>query len=499
MSETHEAIRSALKPSPEPTPLPRGTVESVVGAFRGLWEVASATLGLGFSEELCRRVVMQSVTECLESLDEIDFCVASVQERIEELVSTDGLQSSDAFIANVRRTQTRSIANEARAIRTEIERRRTTELSPLTAGLLEELRHRVRFLCKYCAAVYDIESWQSPSHRGSLHFIERGRNQGQLLQPYTHGYRRWSLGTELDKWERSFASAMYAGGNVQGRWRPVAVLTGSGMSALKLALEWAATLLGYPFTVYLPQSAYFEIRSLLRSSPSTVLPIEQLFRGRITEPFVLILEPISNEMERKWNHVDEIVRSIELEPGIKGVVVLDRSTIGPLFEPSSQFRFSQHDSIRYVYVESLLKHYQFGLELGQGGVVTVFAAEHESANVDRTLKQLRAANGLLPADIHFFSYPALDRERTVARVKRQSRNAALLAASVRGDVEASSRWGCSYPVSPSKSETGGPLVSLIHGDHEDERFYEGVITTCVTQARTFQIPVSGVHDGAQHV
>lgn len=330
----------------------------------------------------------------------------------------------------------------------------------------------------------EASAWQSPSHYHSLGIQECGQAQSVFVEPYTHDYRRWSLGSHIKQWEDQYARAMYDVAD-QDTCVPLSLLTSSGMAAVRLAVAYITEILSGIDAVLYVHAPYFELERFFGTSYQQFrVEIADIPAVTLRRKSLIVVEPVTNSAIRKSVDVQSIVE-IMSKLNRKAALLIDRTILGSLYQPFRAPVQQNTANLHVICIESLLKNCQYGLELGQGGIFTTLCNPDRKAELYTSLSLKRAINGLLPADIHFSAYLPIDRTLTDRRLYLQSRNAALIARSIDlATRNTASRWIVHYPDLDKHynfSSYGG-LISVINKSQKTQSYYDEIVAKCVQAA-----------------
>ena len=307
---------------------------------------------------------------------------------------------------------------------------------------------RVRGLYKALAALESAPDWHSAP--GSLSRPIDDLSPLSFL-PGFNDYQRGYLPSLLPVEQRLEQAARGAGGP-RGR----ALLFSSGMGAIQTALQ---LLLGRGLRLLLGRRVYYETRTLLlyasgaSASRPKIAPLDEGERrpealaSALASADAVYLDTITLDREGLRPDLPLLFQAIKAS-GREGVeIVLDNTVPGPALPLPAPPR-----GARLFIVESLIKHYQAGLDLGAAGMLLI--ADSGDAARDKQLAHdievLRSANGTNINPYNARVLPPLPRWLLLARLGRQARNARLLAEGLSGVCEVSLLEGtgllfCAHP------------------------------------------------------
>ena len=307
---------------------------------------------------------------------------------------------------------------------------------------------RLRGLYKALAALESAPDWHSAP--GSLSRPLEDLSPLSFL-PGFNDYQRGYLPSLLSA-ERRLAEAARGPGGPPGR----ALLFSCGMGAIQTALQlW----LGRGLRLLLGRRVYYETQTLLlhaSADPASRPKITPLDEGErrpealasaLASADAVFLDTITLDREALRPDLSLLFQAIEAS-GREGLeIVLDNTAPGPALPLPAPPR-----GARLFIVESLLKHYQAGLDLCAAGMLLV--ADSGDAARDQRLvhdiEVLRSANGTNINPYNARLLPPLPRWLLLSRSGRQARNAHLLAEGLGGACEVSLLEGtgllfCSHP------------------------------------------------------
>ncbi|HSK02539.1 MAG TPA: PLP-dependent transferase, partial [Kofleriaceae bacterium] len=362
------------------------------------------------------------VADAAEDLEELRWHIEHVQARLGALRPLP-----DGPAASVRAELERQVAALGRALDAD---RAPGPGAPETPPLV---RHQggLRQLYQALALLETAPDWHSSP--GSLEPPIRDLTPLSHVpgfNDYQRGFLPW-LGAHEQHFLRTSQPAL------AGR----ALLCSSGMGAIQTVLQ---LVLARARRLLLGRRTYYETQTLLAlgGTRARLRPLDEAeprleaLVDRIREVDAIFADTITLDREALPLDVPRLYRAIEAALAASGraeiELVLDNTVPGPErpIPPPPP-------GVRLYVVESLLKSYQAGLDLAAAGMLIVVASADAArdASLVHDLEVLRSTNGTNLAPYNARLLPLLPRDRILARLARQSRNAALLADGLRDRCE----------------------------------------------------------------
>ncbi len=284
-----------------------------------------------------------------------------------------------------------------------------------------KMADEVRSLQGVCGALCTALNWQSPSFLHSIHpqaGLEMGRITG-TIDDYKRDQHREGL-----RYERRFAREYI---DASFRFPPQVFATASGMAAMATAIASLLsdeTCLG---PLLMGQSSYFENIHLVQLYfPGRVIFFDEMDTEGILEairihtPSAIFLDTICNVMTLAAPDLKALVPRIVKEVTVPTTLVLDATGTAMTYQPLRDIP-RWNTLLRIVVVESLLKYHQFGMDRVSGGVVW------RTGLSPLFLFSRRMVLGTNLAEASVLSLPPPNRKILEKRIKKQGRNAMMIA------------------------------------------------------------------------
>jgi len=294
---------------------------------------------------------------------------------------------------------------------------------PGAAPLLARHQDALRALYQAVALLEIAPDWHSAP--GSLVAPTRDLTPLSHLpgyNDYQRGYLPW-LAHHEDHFRRASQPAL------PGR----ALLFSSGMGAIQTALQHV---LGRARRLLLGKRVYYETQTLLALGGvrERLLQLDEaeasveVIAARIREADAIFLDTVTLDRAAVPLDVERLYRAIGAAGRERLELVLDNTVPGP-----QRAIPAPGPGIQLYVVESLLKTYQGGLDLAAAGMMIVAEPPDPAGGpaLVHDLEVLRSTNGTNLAAYNARLLPLQPRERILARLRRQARNAARLAADLR--------------------------------------------------------------------
>lgn len=224
-------------------------------------------------------------------------------------------------------------------------------------------------------------------------------------------------------------------------------ITSSGMAAYTLLESYLIRYVLIPGdTVLLPHYIYFESDeqiskvSGIQIERSTSLRGDDLIRViQEKSPKVVFLDPLTNTDDLRMTDVEAVIGKVsELVLENDLYFVVDGSMMSGEFNPFSAL--NNNPRVKVLYYDSCSKYMQLGLDMAMGGLVVVPV---ELASI---FDRLRRNTGTIMYDSEATVFPIYSRETHQRRMKRFSRNAALVGRMISEDVQVSAEVKPIFPL-----------------------------------------------------
>lgn len=396
-----------------------------------------------------------SFEDLLENVRELDRLAAGYVDRIEAFQKKVHVHRKHAYEGTIAYVSAEAVAQRAkydvfRAQLADAERRINNE--PHTGALLAELirqRQEQMFLLHtligQTGALMVSLDWQSPSFGHSV-MAQAGTQTGHI-EGTINDYKR---DTHLD--EEAFEAAFkreYV--NERTRLSVQVLATGSGMSAFTTVLAFLRGGEKICGPVVVGQSCWFQNKRLLEYffGREQVHIVDEMNAEEVIavvkrlQPRAIFLDTLCNTSTIPVPNLAKLIPALSSAVKQQAYLVLDNSGFGPTCRPLSYLpRLSR---LRMLVVESLNKHYEFGLDRVAGGVVW-----GDGRFVGRlSTYRMHLGTNIPDASVHTVPWP--DGALLRARMQRQGRNAQLIAEKIDAYVKAHPGSVVSHVVYPGLS------------------------------------------------
>jgi len=308
-----------------------------------------------------------------------------------------------------------------RALDREIESlsRRVAANNHPQSPLLAEERH-VRELYRYLACAETSESWHSPPLNITLPL------ESLLPLSIIPGYNDYERGfvaysKQFADW---FCDSYY--GNLAGAKK--SLLFSSGMGAIQTLLQ---TISNSNTAIVMGRRVYYETRGMVfNNGGHSFGPIhffdeanqeEDYLKAQIERADALFVDTVGLDSNGIRPDLNRLFSLIERQDRAGYTIVLDNTVPGPeLSLPTLPPRTN------LFIIESLLKYYQGGFDLGSAGILTLHS-RYENPQLFNKLEITRAVNGtnINPLNAHLLPYMPVS--MVEKRLRRHHRNARLFA------------------------------------------------------------------------
>jgi cystathionine beta-lyase/cystathionine gamma-synthase len=370
-----------------------------------------------------------SIEDFLEDLAGLDHLAGSLEKRVE--LAMNELEATRCFVSVTAHRDTsdgfRSLLRKIGERRSEVERLAEAVLdgdigSEDFVDLKREVSTSLRNLHTQAAALIVSNDWASPSiehsrwsHAGRrTHTIRAGRDD------YTRDRH-----SEAERFERAWLS-QYVDDPLG--LHPGALMTSGGMAAFVTILHHVTATTGNGL-VLAGRQGYHECLDLLRASPLGHRLIEideedsEAWRTAIGAgtPEAIFLDSICNRASLAMPDLRNVIRSLARQ-GRPCYLVVDNTCGSLAIQPWRQLPDGWHHPL--IVFESVTKYAQFGFDHAPAGIIVCSPTERNG------LDAMREHLGTNVADITVNQIPSPDRVALAHRLRRLSRNVALLAQAV---------------------------------------------------------------------
>lgn len=296
-------------------------------------------------------------------------------------------------------------------------------------------------------------SWCSTAYNQSLDTVffdpvAIGEAGGQF------NYER-TINNNIQKYEEQFLNVLgfdNSGARV--------LLTASGMSAYTLVESYLIQdILTAGDTVYIPRQIYgeteqilFRNRSLFRVVREDLRDADVIVKGILgLQPKVVILETMQNGLGTEIVDINKIISSLDKTVDYRQVhILLDDSLLTGAYNPF----VVTNPNLKIYYIASAIKYLQLGMDISYAGIVAVKETEYEH------LRRLRGFTGQHLPETSIITYPHLTREQYIARMKRMTRNAQIVAERINAEDSLKSYIQALYPEDTGELSFLGSLVTF---------------------------------------
>lgn len=302
------------------------------------------------------------------------------------------------------------------------------ELSSLLDAVRKEylsIKSALRIAYRQKGTLLSSYDWQSPIYASSTPVAANRLTDG-IAEHYWDYKRDGHL--DAVEYEREFIQEYVSHlGSTENSAKLQAYLTNCGMAAFSTVLHWLSDELRWEGKALAVQPMYFENIHLSRAffsdleicKPASSSDLLDTLRQQ--QPSIVLCDAVTNCGEVLAYDINAIVRWAAEETTQPVALVID-STCLPilLMAPGLLSNLPEHVSI--VFVESLAKYHQFGMDSVTGGIAVLYA--HESLH--ESFRKTRAKLGTNITDASTGSLPKPNYARLTRRMRRHSRNTRIL-------------------------------------------------------------------------
>ncbi len=396
-----------------------------------------------------------SFGELQENFEELDRLAQGYAERIEVFKKKVHAHRKHAYQSTIdyvsvevttqRNAYERFRTQLAAAMKQISEREHSPELFSELIQFRQEQMFLLHSLIGQTGTLMVSLDWQSPSFGHSV-MAQAGTQTGEIEGTINDYKRDTHLDAEV--FERDFKKEYV---NEMTRLNVQVIATGSGMSAFTTVLAFLQGGEKIRGPVLVGQSCWFQNKRLLdyyygaeqvhvvdeMDIVGVIAAIKQL------QPRAIFLDTLCNTSTIPISNLHELIPAISEAIKQQTYLVLDNSGFGPMYRPLSDLpRLSR---LRVLVVESLNKHYEFGLDRVAGGVVW-----GDGRFVGR-LSTYRMHLGTNIPDASVHTIPRPDGDLLAKRMCREGRNALIIAQKIEAHVKANPGSVVSHVVYPGLS------------------------------------------------
>lgn len=308
----------------------------------------------------------------------------------------------------------------------------SNELSSLLASIRKDyisIKSALRVAYRQRGTMLCANDWQSPIYDSSTPFSMNRLAEG--IAEHVLDYKRDGHLDAADyeaKFLQEYASHL-GSGNLR------AYLTNCGMAAFSTVLHWLASeeQLGESAVAFTPM--YFENIHLARNFFPGLVQVDSrssetiLSTLRANKPSVVLIDAVANCAEVLLHDINTVLKwaAVEADPNREVAVVID-STCLPTVLLEANLLKGLPSNVLVLFLESLAKHHQFGMDTVTGGVLIAHMDKTQHTSFSKT----RARLGTNIADTSVGSLPKPHRQLLSRRMYRHSRNMQLLADGMKG-------------------------------------------------------------------
>jgi cystathionine beta-lyase/cystathionine gamma-synthase len=363
--------------------------------------------------------LQEKLQEAAADLSELDHLIKSLKD-----------DSAGLFIGRIKQQITMLELNHRRC--TELaEKGRVCRGASDIDMLLAELRKEyiqtklaLRSAYREKGARLCLSDWQSPAYNSSILLGTNRLCEG--IAEHSWDYKRDG---HLDAlaYEENFVKEYLSH---LGSHKLTAYLTNTGMAAVLTALHWLAHEANLGRSALAVRSMYFENLRLAHSlfpnlaqltSPTAA---ELLAFLRQANPSVVLCDPVTNSSKIESHDVQTILDWARHETTHELALVFDTTCLPSALLPPSVLA-DLPKTVSVLFVESLAKHHQFGMDSVTGGIVIA----HMGDELQDSFRKTRVLLGTNISDSSVGALPRPNLETFTRRMRKHSRNVKLLAQS----------------------------------------------------------------------
>ncbi|HEY9716455.1 MAG TPA: pyridoxal-phosphate dependent enzyme, partial [Trichormus sp.] len=373
--------------------------------------------------------VLSYLDEAVDDLSELRFLIDDLsQTPVPESVSAVDLCGLDWLHTNFKRSIQLIAARQKRQLDL-IEKAKRWATAAQLAALLDEarseyiaLKSSLRVAYRHRGIMLCASDWQSPSYSSSIEINANRLSAG--IAEHVLDYKRDGH-LDAQAYEQAFIEQY-----VQhlGSDQVQAYLANSGMGAFSTVLHWLAHEACLTESVLAVQPMYFENLHLSRGFFPDMQQIqaptrqELLHRLNSQMPSIVLCDAVTNCGDMIAHEIECILTWAATKTVERTAIVIDTTCVPLALLPAGLLQeLPEHVSV--IFVESLAKHHQFGMDTVTGGIVVA----HMSKDNQNSFAKSRARLGNNISDGSVGSLPQPDRQKLIRRMQRHSRNVAAIA------------------------------------------------------------------------
>lgn len=304
----------------------------------------------------------------------------------------------------------------------------TTAIKEIRQQVLK-IKLALRAAYRQRGALACMLDWQSPWFASTIDAGSNRLNEG--ISAHVFDYKRDGH-LDARAYERKFLE-QYT--QHLGSTKQQCYLTNSGMAAYMTVLQFLGPKVDPTDAIAILEPSYFEnVLLVKRFLPQAVSISPKSDKHCLKflqehQPKIVFCDIASNRGDKSFNDIRLIfnwANSLDKE-----ITIVVDATCAPcqLLPPNLMRRLKENVSV--IFVESLAKHHQFGLDLVTGGVIVA----HLEDDMHRELKKARANFGSNISDVSVASLPSPSKKNMSKRLERLSRNVELLATNLESTLK----------------------------------------------------------------
>jgi cysteine synthase/cystathionine beta-lyase/cystathionine gamma-synthase len=312
------------------------------------------------------------------------------------------------------------------------------ELSSLLDAVRKEylsLKSALRIAYRQKGTLLNSYDWQSPIYACSTSVAAN-----RLTDGISEHYWDYKRDGHLDEvaYEEEFVQeyVSHLGSPSEDSIKQQAYLTNCGMAAFSTVLHWLSGELNWQGQALAVQPMYFENIHLARAffpelemcKPASTE--ELLGNLRRTNPSIVFCDVVTNCGEVLSFDIEAVIRWASEETAQPVALVID-STCLPILLMTPGLLSNLPAHVTVIFVESLAKYHQFGMDAVTGGIAIMHA--HESLH--ESFRKTRAKLGTNITDTNTGSLPKPNYARMTKRMRRHSRNTRILAEQIENRLD----------------------------------------------------------------
>ncbi len=284
------------------------------------------------------------------------------------------------------------------------------------------VKNSLRGIFRLKGAMSCAFDWQSPMYDGTIAYTANRYSEG--IAEHAWDYKRDGH-FEAIEYEKKFNEEYLTH---LGSDRLRSYLTNSGMAAFSTVLHWLAHEANCDWQAVAVEPMYFENLHLARAFFPAIAQVRPGSGDDLTEflrakqPSVVFCDVVANCGEVVKHEYESVLQWARNEAQHKVYIVLDTTCLPILFLEEGLLE-GLGDNVTVIFVESLAKHHQLGMDTVTGGVIVADLSDgqHDS------LRKTRARFGTNISDGSVGSLPLPNLQRLTRRMQRHSRNMQVVA------------------------------------------------------------------------